>query len=69
MAQATLVWSCRPGQSQSYEPSPVNKLFNAIMKEKFKHKSGRVTFHNGKYIYHPTKEYQEYVLRFRGVKK
>lgn len=66
--QAQLVWSARP-KKQAHEPSPITKLFNAIMKEKFTHKSGRVVFNNGKYIYHPSKEYQSYVLRFRGVKK
>ncbi len=69
MQTATLVWSARPKGLETYEPSPINKLFNAIMKEKFTHKSGRVVFNNGKYIYHPSKEYQSYVLRFRGVKK
>ena len=68
MQTATLVWSARPKQ-QAYESSPINKLFNAIMREKFTNKSGRVVFNNGKYIYHPSKEYQSYVLRFRGVKK
>lgn len=65
---ATLVYSCRPMRA-AYEPSPATKLFNAILKEKFvKLKSTRITLNNNKYIYHPTKEYQSYVVRFRGVK-
>jgi hypothetical protein len=65
---ATLVYSCRP-TGIAYEPSPATKLFNAILKEKFcRLKSTRITMKNNKYIYHPTKEYQSYVVRFRGVK-
>jgi hypothetical protein len=65
---ATLVYSCKP-MGIAYEPSPATKLFNAILKEKFvKLKSTRITMNNNKYIYHPTKEYQSYVVRFRGVK-
>lgn len=65
---ATLVYSCKP-TGIAYEPSPATKLFNAIIKEKFTRlKSTRITLNNNKYIYHPTKEYQSYVVRFRGVK-
>lgn len=64
----TLVYSCKP-TGIVYEPSPATKLFNAIIKEKFTRlKSTRITLNNNKYIYHPTKEYQSYVVRFRGVK-
>ena len=66
---ATLVYSCKPTRP-AHEPSPATKLFNAILKEKFTRlKSTRVTFNNGKYIYHPTKEYQGFVLRFKGIRK
>lgn len=65
---ATLVYSCKP-IGIAYEPSPATKLFNAILKEKFcKLKSTRIVIKNNKYIYHPTKEYQSFVVRFRGVK-
>lgn len=65
---ATLVYSCKP-TGIAYEPSPATKLFNAIIKEKFTRlKSTRITLKNNKYIYHPTKEYQSFVVRFRGVK-
>jgi hypothetical protein len=65
---ATLVYSCKP-TGIAYEPSPATKLFNAIIREKFcRLKSTRITMRNNKYIYHPTKEYQSYVVRFRGVK-
>ena len=64
----TLVYSCKP-MGIAYEPSPVTKLFNAILREKCSRlKSTRITLNNNKYIYHPTKEYQSYVIRFRGVK-
>lgn len=63
----TLVYSCKP-TGIAYEPSPVTKLFNAILKEKFHTSSTRIVLKNNKYIYHPTKEYQSYVVRFRGVK-
>ena len=64
---ATLVYSCKP-IGIAYEPSPATKLFNAIIKEKFcRLKSTRITMRNNKYIYHPTKEYQSYVVRFRGI--
>ena len=64
----TLVYSCKP-TGIAYEPSPATKLFNAIIREKFcRLKSTRITLNNNKYIYHPTKEYQSYVVRFRGVK-
>jgi hypothetical protein len=64
----TLVYSCKP-MGIAYEPSATTKLFNAIIKEKFHRlKSTRITLNNNKYIYHPTKEYQSYVVRFRGVK-
>jgi hypothetical protein len=64
---ATLVYSCKP-IGIAYEPSPATKLFNAIIKEKFcRLKSTRITIRNNKYIYHPTKEYQSYVVRFRGI--
>lgn len=65
---ATLVYSCKP-RGIVYEPSPVTKLFNSIIREKFcRLKSTRVTIKNNKYIYHPTGEYQSYVTRFRGIK-
>jgi len=65
---ATLVYSCKP-TGIAYEPSPVSKLFHAIIREKFtKLKSTRIVVKDNKYIYHPTKEYQNYVVRFRGVK-
>lgn len=64
----TLVYSCRPTRP-AYEPSPATKLFNAILKEKCSRlKSTRIVLKNNKYIYHPTKEYQSFVVRFRGVK-
>lgn len=64
----TLVYSCKP-MGIAYEPSPVTKLFNAILKEKCSRlKSTRIVLRNNKYIYHPTKEYQSFVVRFRGVK-
>lgn len=66
---AVLVYSCRATR-QAHEPAPATKLFNAILKEKFtKLKSTRIVFNNGKYIYHPTKEYQGFVVRFKGVRK
>ena len=65
---ATLVYSCRP-RGIAYEPSPVTKLFNAIVKEKFcRLRSTRITLKDNKYIYHPTKEYQSFVVRFKGVR-
>jgi len=65
---ATLVYSCKPMRA-AYEPNSVTKLFNSILKEKFSRlKSTRITLNNNKYIYHPTKEYQNYVVRFRGIK-
>lgn len=63
----TLVYSCKP-RGIAYEPSAVTKLFNSILKEKFYTSSKRIVLKNNKYIYHPTKEYQSYVVRFRGVK-
>ena len=65
---ATLVYSCKP-RGIAYEPAPVTKLFNAIIREKFTRlKSTRIVIKNNKYIYHPTGEYQAYVTRFRGIK-
>lgn len=65
---ATLVYSCK-ATGIAYEPSPATKLFNAIVREKFtKLKSTRIVVKNNKYIYHPTKDYQNYVIRFRGIK-
>jgi hypothetical protein len=65
----TLVYSCKP-KGIAYEPLPVTKLFNAILKEKFTRlRSTRITMKNNNYVYHPTGEYQNYILRFKGIKK
>lgn len=69
---ATLVWSARPGKDPRFpnirigEPGPCTKLFQAIVREKFK--SSRVVINNNRYTYRPTEEYNSYVIRFRGVK-
>lgn len=64
----TLVYSCKP-RGIAYEPNATTKLFNAIIKEKFcRLKSTRVTLRDNKYIYHPTKDYQSFVVRFKGVR-
>jgi len=69
MRNATLVYSCRP-IGIAYEPSPATKLFNAIIKEKFvRLRSTRIVIKNNKYVYHPSGEYQNYVVRFKGIKK
>lgn len=68
MNTATLVWSCRP-LKPAYEPSPATRLINSIIKDKFvNNKSTRVVIRNNKYIYHPTDEYKQFVVRFRKIK-
>lgn len=68
---ATLVYSAKPGSKfiQSWEPTGVQKLFNAIIKEKFYEKSIRVNFKHNRYNYQPTDDYKNYVIRFRGITK
>lgn len=72
MRNATLVYSSKwydRSSVLSYEGQPATRLFNAILKEKFGPKSRRVSFRNNKYTYTPTNEYNNYVIRFRGITK
>jgi hypothetical protein len=72
MQNATLVYSSKwydRSHILSYEGSPATRLFNAILYEKFKSNSRRITFRHNRYTYTPTNEYKNYVIRFRGVTK
>lgn len=71
MSTATLVYSCKPGMRNvlSYEGTSVSKLFNSILREKYRANSPRVTFKNNRYCYFPTDDYKNYVLKFRGIRK
>jgi len=72
MRNATLVYSCKPGMNNilSYEGTSVTRLFNAILREKYKKSdSPRVTFKNNRYCYFPTDDYKNHLMRFRGVHK
>jgi hypothetical protein len=64
---ATLIYSCKPLRI-AYEPSPVTKLFNSIIKEKFIRTSSRVHVKNGKYYYIPSADYKQTILRIRQIK-
>ena len=71
MQNATLVYSCKPGMNNilSSEGAPITKLFNAILREKYRADSPRITYKNNRYCYFPTDEYNHHVIRFRGVNK
>ena len=71
MQNATLVYSCKPGMNNilSSEGAPITKLFNAILKEKYRANSPRIAYKNNRYCYFPTDEYKSHLIRFRGVNK
>jgi hypothetical protein len=69
---ATLVWSSKDYDRSnilSSTGSPATKLFNAILRDKYYQKSIRVNFRHNKYSYTPTDDYNNYVVRFRGITK
>jgi hypothetical protein len=69
---ATLVYSSKwydRSHILSSEGSPAQRLFNAIIYEKFRENSIRVNFKHNRYHYQPTDDYKNYVIRFRGVTK
>jgi hypothetical protein len=69
---ATPIYSVRVGQNpfiQVSEGTPVQRLFNAIMREKFYQSSARVNFKHNRYNYQPTDDYKNYVIRFRGIEQ